>query len=33
MDDLSVKNMPKSAKGTVDTHGRNIMAKSGLNKA
>lgn len=30
---LKIKNMSKSAKGTVDGHGRNVKAKSGLNKS
>ena len=30
---LKVSNMSKSAKGTADQHGRNVKAKSGLNRA
>ena len=30
---LKIKNMSKSAKGNVDKHGRNVKAKSGLNKS
>jgi putative transposase len=33
MEDLQVKNMSKSAKGTVDQPGRHVRAKSGLNRA
>lgn len=33
VEDLSVKNMTKSAKGTVEKPGKNVRAKSGLNKA
>jgi putative transposase len=33
IEDLQVRNMSKSAKGTVDAPGRNVAAKSGLNKA
>ena len=33
IEDLQVRNMSKSAKGTVDAPGRNVRAKSGLNKA
>jgi len=33
MEDLQVKNMSKSAKGTIEKPGRNVRAKSGLNKA
>jgi len=33
MEDLSVGNMSKSAKGTVENPGKNVSAKSGLNKA
>ena len=33
LEDLQVKNMSKSAKGTVDEPGRNVAQKSGLNKA
>lgn len=30
---LKIKNMSKSAKGDIDEHGRNVKAKSGLNKS
>lgn len=33
LEDLKVKNMSKSAKGTVDKPGTNVAVKSGLNKA
>ncbi len=33
IEDLKVSNMSKSAKGTTERHGRNIKAKSGLNRA
>ena len=33
IEDLSVSNMTKSAKGTVENPGRNVKAKSGLNKS
>jgi putative transposase len=33
VEDLQVKNMSKSAKGTIEKPGRNVKAKSGLNKA
>ncbi|WP_429500855.1 RNA-guided endonuclease InsQ/TnpB family protein (plasmid) [Robbsia andropogonis] len=33
VEDLKVSNMSKSASGTVDAPGRNVRAKSGLNKA
>lgn len=33
IEDLRTKNMSRSAKGTVDAPGRNVKAKSGLNKA
>lgn len=33
IEDLKVSNMSKSAKGTVDDPGRNVKAKSGLNKS
>jgi putative transposase len=33
IEDLQVSNMSKSAKGTADKHGRNVKAKSGLNKS
>jgi putative transposase len=33
IENLSVSNMSKSAKGTVEKPGRNVKAKSGLNKA
>ena len=33
IEDLKVSNMIKSAKGTEDKHGRNVKAKSGLNKS
>lgn len=32
MEDLKTKNMTKSAKGDVEKHGKNIKAKSGLNR-
>ena len=32
LEDLQLKNMTKSAKGTVDEPGRNVAAKSGLNR-
>lgn len=31
--DLKVSNMSKSAKGTAEQHGRNVRAKSGLNRS
>lgn len=33
MEDLQVRNMSRSAAGTIETPGRNVRAKSGLNKA
>ena len=33
VEDLKVSNMSRSAKGTVDAPGRNVRAKSGLNKS
>jgi putative transposase len=33
VEDLQVSNMSRSAKGTIDEPGRNVAAKSGLNKA
>ena len=33
IEDLKVSNMSKSAKGTVERHGKNVKAKSGLNKS
>ena len=33
MEDLKVANMSKSAAGTVSQHGRNVRAKSGLNRS
>jgi putative transposase len=33
MEDLTVKNMTKSSKGTVENPGKNVKAKSGLNKS
>ena len=33
IEDLQVKNMSKSATGTMEQRGRNVRAKSGLNKA
>ena len=33
MEDLSIKNLTKSAKGTIETPGRNVKQKSGLNKS
>ena len=33
MEDLQVKNMSKSAKGTLEEPGKNVRAKSGLNRA
>ena len=33
IEDLSVSNMSRSAKGTIENQGRNVKAKSGLNKA
>ena len=33
MEDLQVSNMSKSAKGTVEQHGKNVKAKSGLNRS
>jgi putative transposase len=33
MEDLQVRNMSKSASGTIEKAGRNVRAKSGLNKA
>lgn len=33
IEDLQISNMSKSAKGTIETKGRNIKAKSGLNRS
>ncbi len=33
IEDLKVSNMSKSAKGTAEQHGRNVRAKSGLNRS
>ena len=33
VEDLQVRNMSRSAAGTVDNHGKNVAQKSGLNKA
>ncbi|PAZ27593.1 hypothetical protein APX81_00290, partial [Escherichia coli] len=33
IEDLKVSNMSKSAKGTTEQHGRNVKAKSGLNRS
>ncbi len=33
VEDLQVSNMSKSAKGTTEKHGKNVAAKSGLNRA
>ncbi len=33
IEDLQVSNMSKSAKGTIETKGRNVKAKSGLNRS
>ena len=33
IEDLQVSNMSKSAKGTVETHGKNVKQKSGLNRS
>ncbi|MEH8098504.1 RNA-guided endonuclease InsQ/TnpB family protein [Gallibacterium anatis] len=33
IEDLQVSNMSKSAKGTAERHGKNVAAKSGLNRA
>ena len=33
IEDLQVSNMSKSAKGTAETPGKNVAAKSGLNQA
>ena len=33
MEDLKVKNMSASAKGDIEKPGRNVKAKSGLNRA
>lgn len=33
IEDLKVSNMSKSAKGTLEKHGRNVKAKSGLNRS
>ena len=33
LEDLKLKNMTRSAKGTIDTPGRNVKAKSGLNRS
>ena len=33
IEDLKIKNMSKSAKGTIDNPGRNVKAKAGLNRS
>lgn len=33
MEDLQISNMSKSAKGTAERHGKNVKAKSGLNRS
>lgn len=33
MEDLKIRNMSKSAKGTLENNGKNVKAKSGLNKS
>ena len=33
MEDLKIKNMSKSAKGNAEEHGKNVAAKSGLNRS
>jgi putative transposase len=33
LEDLKVKNMTQSAKGSIDSPGRNVKAKSGLNRS
>ncbi|OXI95368.1 MULTISPECIES: RNA-guided endonuclease InsQ/TnpB family protein [Burkholderia] len=33
IEDLQVRNMSRSAAGSIDAHGKNVRAKSGLNKA
>ena len=33
MEDLKIKNMSKSARGTAEEHGKNVAAKSGLNRS
>ncbi|MDP1595939.1 MAG: transposase [Methylotenera sp.] len=33
IEDLQISNMSKSAKGTIETKGRNVKAKSGLNRS
>jgi putative transposase len=33
LEDLKIKNMTKSAKGTIEEHGVNVAQKSGLNRA
>ncbi|WP_240733209.1 RNA-guided endonuclease InsQ/TnpB family protein, partial [Histophilus somni] len=33
VEDLQVANMSKSAKGTVEAHGKNVKQKSGLNRS
>ncbi|MCF6768500.1 RNA-guided endonuclease TnpB family protein, partial [Thiotrichales bacterium 19S11-10] len=33
VEDLKIANMSKSAKGTQEAHGKNVKAKSGLNKS
>ncbi|MEJ9383564.1 transposase, partial [Gallibacterium anatis] len=33
IEDLQVSNMSKSAKGTVEAHGKNVKQKSGLNRS
>ena len=33
LEDLKIRNMSASARGTKDDHGKNVRAKAGLNKA
>ena len=33
LEDLKIKNMSKSAKGTIEEHGVNVAQKRGLNRA
>jgi transposase len=33
VDDLKIKNMVRSARGTVETPGKNVRAKAGLNRS
>ena len=33
MEDLKIKNMTKSSKGTMEKHGKNVAQKSGLNRS